>query len=111
MDSFCTNCGKKLKDNQEFCTSCGKSIKSNDSNKQNSDIKEYNSFALTGFFLGLLSMFCINAYGVVGLLALIFSILGLINIKKDHTLGKGLAITGIVLGLLGILAVVIIFVI
>jgi hypothetical protein len=66
-----------------------------------------NSFAVTGFILGILSTlgFCC-CYGFpFNLLGLTFSIIGLVQIKNNPTIyeGKGLAIAGLILSILGIL--------
>ncbi len=106
MAKFCVNCGNELKEDQDFCTKCGKKISSNV--QTNGNINEQtspknNSYALTGFILGLISMFCINLFGIVGLLAIIFSSVGLSQINKTHEDGKGMAIVGLVLGIIGLI--------
>ena len=68
------------------------------------DKKVLNAFALVGFVLGLLSVVLYWVLGIVPLLAIIFSIIGLVGVKKSGQKGKGFAITGLVLGIVFILA-------
>lgn len=53
-----------------------------------------DGFATAGFVLSLVSFFCC---GFTSVIALIFSIVGLVNCNKNGTNGKGLAISGIVI--------------
>lgn len=70
----------------------------------NEDKKVLNAFALLGFVLGLLSVALYWVLGIVPVLAIIFSIIGLVSVKKLGQRGKGFAITGLVLGIIFILA-------
>ncbi len=102
MAKFCTNCGSKLNEDEDVCLNCGKKVKKNKSDNTNVSTEQNNPYVLTGFILGLISMFCINLFGVVGLLALIFSSIGLSKINKTNQPGRWMAITGIVLGVIGL---------
>ena len=68
--------------------------------------RKTNSFAVTGLVMGLLSLTCgLCCYGIpFNVMGVIFSIIGLSQIHNNPGLynGKGLAITGLVLSLLGI---------
>lgn len=72
--------------------------------KMKEDKKVLNAFALVGFILGLLSVALYWVIGIVPILAIIFSIIGLVSVKKSGHKGKGFAITGLVLGIVFILA-------
>jgi len=61
-----------------------------------------NPMALTGGIIGLASII-LNCLGIVAILALIFSIIGLSQINKNGDRGRGWAITGIILGIIGII--------
>ena len=68
-------------------------------------IRRTNSFAITGFILGLISAtggICCFGH-LFMLLGLIFSLIGLSQIKSNPDLyeGKGLAIAGVVLSIIG----------
>jgi hypothetical protein len=70
-----------------------------------------NGLAITGLILGILSIpffFCLCLFSVLGI---IFSGIGLVQIRKSHgqETGNGLAITGIVLSCLGLLMGVTVF--
>ena len=59
-----------------------------------------NGFAITGFVLSL--------FGCTGILAIIFSAISLNQFKKDPNQGgKGLAIAGLVIGILDVVGVII----
>ena len=64
-------------------------------------LPKMNGMALTGGILALVSLLC-NFCGLVGLLALIFSIVGITQINARGERGRGWAITGIILGVIGI---------
>ena len=63
-----------------------------------------NGMALTGFILSLVGLFIFGF--IFGVLAIIFSAIGLAKIKKDPAKwkGKGMAIAGLVIGIVAILA-------
>ena len=95
---FCKNCGQQVEDNAEFCPNCGAKVKE-DTSAQNTQTytnqnqpmqqpvqKGTNGFAIAGFIFALLG----------GLLGLIFSIIGLVQAKKENS-PKGLAIAGLVI--------------
>lgn len=61
--------------------------------------KKMNIFAVIGFVVSIVCFFGIIKASVIGPLAgLIFSIVALVQIKKNNQKGKGLAIAGIILG-------------
>ncbi len=98
MVKFCSECGKELKENSYVCENCGKKVeeKSNSNVSSNNIVyvqKKTNGFAIAGFVISLVSIFCCGGTSWLGL---IFSIIGLINAKKSEGEGKGLAIAGIV---------------
>ena len=61
-----------------------------------------NMLALVGFIVGCVSLL-LNFWGLVGIAALILSIIGLVQINQKHTRGKGLAIAGAILGGIGVI--------
>ncbi|RBP43643.1 uncharacterized protein DUF4190 [Roseimicrobium gellanilyticum] len=71
-----------------------------------------NPMAITGLVLGIVSLFswCCCFVGLpVSIAGIVFSIIGLNQIKKDpiNQLGKPLAITGLVLSILGLLVLIV----
>lgn len=61
-----------------------------------------NSLALAGFITSIISLF-LNFWGIVGIVGVVLSSVGLAQIssKKEH--GSGLAISGIMIGVFSIL--------
>ena len=100
------NCGKLLGVEEKFCTNCGTQKGVQVTNQVNQPITqnvaavnpqvkpETNGLATTGFVLSLVSLLCC---GTSSMLALVFSIIGLVESKKKNGEGKGLAIAGIVI--------------
>ncbi|KMN43505.1 zinc ribbon domain-containing protein [Bacillus paramycoides] len=100
---YCTKCGNETNDGNKFCGQCGESLnyervkESQVASHPNSDIEV---FSLVGFITGLISWF-INLWGLIGTIAIVFSILGL-NKKVTGT-SKVFAIVGIVSGIINVL--------
>ena len=96
MAKFCTYCGKEIDENDNVCGYCGNAINKNNTEVINivNNTNKTDGFATAGFVLSLVSFFCC---GFTSVIALIFSIVGLVNCNKHGTNGKGLAISGIVI--------------
>jgi len=62
-------------------------------------IQKMNALALTGFILGLASIF-LSWIGIIPILAIIFSAIGIDQTKKKKEKGKELAIIGLILGII-----------
>lgn len=77
-------------------------LKNNDN-----ESKKSNGLAVTGFVLSLVGLFLFGF--ILGLLAIIFSAIGLGRAVKDSTYkGKGLAIAGLIIGIIDIAAWIVI---
>jgi hypothetical protein len=61
-----------------------------------------NGFAIAGFILGILW-----GYGVLTILAIIFSLIGIKQARERNQGGRGLAIAGLVLGIVGVVGALI----
>ena len=117
---FCGKCGSTIPDGNVFCSNCGASI--NDSSEQSSaqqstqsvqtvpvimvtqPTTKANAAAITGFVFGIVAFcLCLIPYVglVLGLVGLVLSIVG-INKKKECGRGGGLAITGLLLSIIGL---------
>ena len=101
----CDKCGSEVDSNVKFCPNCGAKIeptekaervevveatvKDNSGNKVNNTEIGYNVMSIVGFVLSfiLIPKFC--------LVALVISIIALVQISKTKEKGKGLAIAGI----------------
>ena len=116
---YCTECGKELEKDAKVCSNCGKKlvvdeniptatiVQSKTTSESVTPTKTSNGFAVAGFVISLISF--ILCCGSISGLGLIFSIIGAVNAKKVNGNGKGLAIAGIILGVLGIILLFIIY--
>ncbi|NLK93883.1 MAG: zinc-ribbon domain-containing protein [Clostridiales bacterium] len=117
---FCEKCGNKLQDGVKFCPNCGFQVGSENytfhddkvihtENVQNinyQDIqamrkKKSENFGIAALVLGIISiLLCITVFisGLCGILAIIFGIIQVVSKEK-----KGLGISGIITGGIGIL--------
>ena len=108
MAKFCTQCGSPLEEGSAVCPNCGNKIKSVEeevvySNPEpvnqnvsydNGTPKKNNTFALVGFIISLVNILCCGTFSIFGL---VFSIIGLVESKKQNGNGKGMAIAGIII--------------
>lgn len=117
---YCSKCGAQIADGSRFCPECGQAIENQTAGmsgqysqpNQHFDYRQnhyqyeqdskMNPLALAGFIVGCVSVF-INFWGIVGGTALGLSIAGLFQINGGKGAGKGFAITGIILGAIGVL--------
>jgi len=65
-----------------------------------------NGFALSGFIIGLVSLFVAGI--PLGIVAVIFSSIAMGQIKKKGEKGSGFAIAGLILGFIGIIGAIIV---
>ena len=128
---FCPNCGHQIPDDSLFCPDCGQSIQTENQSAQpnagqgqqppvydadpaqnqgyqyqysvqyTKDTRPMNGMCIAGFVVGIVSMF-LNFYGIVGIVALILSAVGLSACTKKNQRGKGFAVAGLVLGIVGV---------
>ncbi len=118
---FCGKCGSSIPDGNSFCGKCGAPI-SNPSiqtstqpitqpvqvvpitiEPQSMPVKKTNSAAITGFVFGIVGIcLCLVPYVgfVCGLIGLVLSIVGITK-KKECGKGGGLAVTGLLLSIIG----------
>jgi Domain of unknown function (DUF4190)/GYF domain 2 len=77
-----------------------------------SHLRRTNDFAMWGMILGILALVCCCFKLIFGALGLVFSLIGLsqINEHPDRYEGRGLAIAGIVLSSLGLIAGVVLLI-
>jgi len=98
MNKYCSGCGKELEENEKVCKNCGKNVETINqtvlSQTTTNNSKKTNGFAIAGFVISIVSIFCC---GLPSWLGLVFSIIGLVNANKGEGEGKGFAIAGIVI--------------
>lgn len=69
-----------------------------------------NVFAIASFVLGLVSLL-LNIWFIPTILAIVFGILALVQIPKKGQKGKWMAITGLILGVVGAIILIVLTVI
>ena len=98
---YCTKCGKKNEKDTVFCIYCGKQIMEDEKfNYTVEKTPKNNPLAIAGFVVGLIS----NTFGMLtigGIVAIILSVIALNRIKKYNEGGRGFAVAGLILGILG----------
>ena len=124
MNQHCPACGTKIEGDSKFCTTCGYSLETKVNNQNSSQasntnatntnydinsnfttyegVKQYtNGMAIAGLVISIVSL--ILCCGSISLIGLIFSIIGMNKAKQNNDIGKGIAIGGLVVNILGIL--------
>lgn len=121
----CSECGKEISDKAQSCPKCGNPISqvsksrtcpkcggsiSNTATKcvhcysqldESTIIKpnnRTNALAVTGFLFGIISLF-INLLGIISILGLVFSGVGLTQVNNRNEKGTGFAVIGFLVSL------------
>ena len=93
---YCAKCGAENHDVGKFCKNCGVALDQVVATQQVQKTTRTSALAITSLVLGILGFFL----GFLSILAIIFGGVALNQIGKDPTLGgKGMAIAGLVLGI------------
>ena len=85
-----------------------KTLKTKESNV--TEKKPINKMAIVGLILGIASL-RLNFFGVLSFITIIFSIIGIIQIRKTKERGLPIAITGLILGVVITTIILIYFII
>ena len=108
MSSFCLGCGTSMAEGERFCANCGRDSSASATAAPDPAIAfglppETSGKAIVSLISGFLSLFLPFA-----LVAIIFGHLSLSEIRKTRgrLTGRGIAIAGLVLGYLGVVATV-----
>ena len=89
---FCKNCGQVVDEKANYCKECGAKIELEGGKKKTS------GFSIAGFVLSLAGL---AFSGIVcGVLAIIFSSIGLYETAKKQYNGKKFAISGLIVGII-----------
>lgn len=114
MAKFCPNCGKEAASNESFCSGCGTDLNNVTNEKNLSNVvsnsnvnttTDQKDYTVAGFVCSLVGFLCCTYVAIPGL---IFSIMSYNDMKngKISSDKKWMAITGIVLSVLGLLFMV-----
>jgi uncharacterized membrane protein YvbJ len=101
---FCSQCGEKNAAGAKFCSKCGTALAQSKAvveapAPRAAEGKRTSGFAIAALILGILG---------ASLLAVVFGAIGISQTGKDSNLkGRGMAIAGLVLGILWIVGVII----
>ena len=113
---FCRFCGHEVHPSYNVCTTGGNVLndvnkkqdnKSSNFSKSNSTPVRSTRMVIAGFVLGLISYF---TYGFLGILGLIFSIIGMNQTKDGKYSKRGFAIAGVVLSSISLAFWILIFI-
>lgn len=122
---YCPSCGKEVNEEHNFCKYCGSNLREKvqeevenivveepkiiDMKETKTEIKseekDYNLCAIFGFIAGIISVF-FSFYGLMNIAAIVLSAVALNQIKKTGEQGKGLAITGLVTGIVSMVFII-----
>ena len=105
---FCKNCGTELIDEAKECQNCGtavEEIKTNTASENNTpdaitQKKNFCGKAIAGFVLSLVGVLVLAL--PCGIIGLVFSALGMSDVKRKSLRGNGLAIAGLVISIVDI---------
>ena len=108
MSSFCPGCGNSMAEGERYCTACGRD---SEAGGNVAAVEPQLAFGLppessgTAIFSLICGIFFILPFSLV---AVIFGYIALSEIRKSpgRLKGRGLAVTGIVLGCVGVLFIV-----
>ena len=102
---FCKNCGKEIDDNASICIYCGVAT----GKQENVNVeKKVNGFGIAGFVVSLLSLWLGMYFMIASIVGLVLSIVGMCMSKKC-TSCNGLAIAGLVIGIISLVIWVIVW--
>lgn len=93
----CKSCGANISDKAFKCPKCGKAISKAIADTNNHNLKS-NSLCTTGFILGIISVFF--GTGLLPIITLIISIIGLSKFNNSIHKNKWMGITGVILGVI-----------
>ena len=104
--SFCINCGKELKENQNYCSNCGTKV-NKPSEQPNKVMKCFTVFGNVGYTLGIVTLiigfipFASFYAWIVGIHGIVFSCLGKKDTNQLDKCQKGLrrSIAGTIIGI------------
>ncbi len=112
--AFCAKCGTQINEGSAFCQNCGTASPAAAAPQAVAATApaptappvaggKTNVFAITALIIGIASIFFDFFYFIPSILAIVFGIVGLSQVKRTGAKGKGMAMVGIILGAVAIL--------
>lgn len=122
---FCAQCGKQGTPGQQFCAGCGSRAGMQQPMNQPSMMGQpiqqpvynqqfnmgtggaTNGMATAGLICAILNIFFgWMVFGLLWIMGLIFSIIGLANAKRNNGAGRGAAIAGLIISVLALIPII-----
>ncbi|MBA7594356.1 hypothetical protein ES703_01297 [subsurface metagenome] len=102
---FCSQCGEKNPDDSKFCSKCGEALTAPKAPAaapapapRAAAGTRTSGFAIAALITGIVGLL---SFGPLAILAIIFGAIGISQTNKDPNLkGKGMAVAGLVLGII-----------
>jgi len=94
---YCKHCGSMLEDATPFCPNCGKPVQPTVHTSKNKNV-----YCVAAFICGLVSFFVLPYMSGIG--AIVCGIIGIATFDDQNNTNKWQGITGLILGILGILS-------
>lgn len=107
--NFCVKCGGKMNETGNICTNCG--IKYEIANPSSTNVvrtkvkAKTNGLAIAGMITGLISL-GFSMWGLLSILAIVFSSVSRKQIEEYGEKGDGMAVTGLCCGIVSLIMLV-----
>jgi uncharacterized membrane protein YvbJ len=99
---FCPKCGAQNADGSQFCSSCGAGLVQTAAPAPAAATvvvaEKTSGMAVAALVMGIVSFLL---FGPLAILAIIFGAIGISQASKPNVKGKGMAVTGLILGIVG----------
>ncbi|MBA7621933.1 hypothetical protein ES703_29303 [subsurface metagenome] len=116
---FCSKCGEKNPDDGKFCSKCGEALVATKAPKAPAAApapapraaagERTSGLAIAALVMGIAAFV---VFGPLAVLAIIFGAIGISQANKDPNLkGKGMAVAGLVLGIIAVAGWVIVMIV
>lgn len=110
---FCNKCGTQIPDGQTVCPNCGTDNAQSAGNNGyqpyaqpqqqiivTAPVQQSNGCATAGFVLSLIGLLLFSFTFIFPILGVILSIVGIVKASKVNGTGRGLAIAGLIIGII-----------
>jgi len=110
----CPHCNANLEEGATFCLNCGAQLEAAQAEAAPeaapaaapvAEKKKVNGLAVAGFVISLVGLFCAGI--ICGIISVVLSAVALKQIPAKNQGGKGLAVAGLVIGIIDLATIVI----